>query len=769
MRNLHKGLTGTTLVLVLTSPVAVWAQSAEDVAQPDNAQAAPEEIVVTAQKREQRLIDVPSAVTAVDGATLTQRNLTRIEQFAALTPGISFSDGATGPQLTVRGLNASGQGATTAILVDDVPLTSSSSYQQSTTPNFDTYDLERIEVLRGPQGTLYGASALGGLVKYVTKAPDLSRVEGSAQLELNHVDEGETGGSVRAALNVPIVRDSVAIRVSGLYERLPGYIDNPLGNERNANSGERYGVRGALLWQVSPDFSIRLGGIWQRDDRDAPASIDVVGAALTPADPPANAASIAHGGDLQRNLRLGEPIKRKSQVYSATLNYDAGFATITSITSLAKMDFERRKVFTYYNAAPGVTFGDVLAGAYGQPVDVRSDDFTSVRRINQEIRIASAPGSGPIDYLAGLFYTDEKSALTQLFDVTSVATPPEILTLPVPGGGLHVPARYREVAGFAQLTWHPLSNVDVTGGARYARNRQRSQTTRFAGFISNSFVDVIDPPSKTKEEKVTWSGAISWHPAERVTLYARVATGYRPGGPNLVPTTTPPPGYRTSYGPDTTVNYEFGAKGELFDRRLSFDISAFTVDWTNIQIPTSVVDPDTGVPNNFTDNGGKARSRGVEYALRLAASPQFSLFVNGAYTDAELRAAVPGIGGARGDRLPYVPTFTNTLGFDYRVPIGGDATMFLGTDWTYVGSRNSDFVVGGLAASQSGHQRLPSYNTVNLQGGVDFGQHRLDLYVTNIGNARGLYYYLSGDGAGARGNGIVQQPRTFGIRFSSNF
>lgn len=767
MRNLKNGLAGTALAIALTSPAAAWAQSAEGGA--EQVQAAPDEIVVTAQKREQRLIDVPSAVTAVSGEALTQRNLTRIEQFAALTPGVSFNDGVLGPQLTVRGLNASGQGATTAILVDDVPLTSSSSYQQSTTPNFDTYDLERVEVLRGPQGTLYGASALGGLVKYVTKAPNLSRAEGSAQLELNHVEDGETGGSVRAALNVPIVQDSVAIRVSGLYESLPGYIDNPLGNKRNMNSGERYGVRGALLWQVSPDFSVRIGGIWQRDDRDALASIDVVGAALTPAAPPANAASIANGGDLQRNLRPDEPLKRKSQVYSATLNYDAGFATITSITSLAKMNFERDKVYTYYNAAPGVTFGDILAGAYGQPVDVLSNDFTSVRRINQEIRIASAPNSGPIDYLVGLFYTDEKSSLTQLFDVTSVTTPPELLTLPVPGGGLYVPARYREVAGFAQLTWHPLANVDVTGGARYARNRQRSQTTKLAGFISGTFVDIIDPPSKTKEEKITWSGAISWHPAERVTLYTRVATGYRPGGPNLVPASTPPPGYRTSYGADTTVNYEVGAKGEVFDRRLSFDISAFSVDWTNIQIPTSVVDPDTGVPSNFTNNGGKARSRGVEYALRLAASPRLSFFVNGAYTDAELRAAVPGIGGARGDRLPYVPTFTNTLGFNYRAPVGGDATMSVGADWTYVGSRNSDFVVGGLAAAQTGHQRLPSYNTVNLQAGVDFGPQRLDVYATNVGNARGLYYYLSGDGAGATGNGIVQQPRTFGIRFSSDF
>lgn len=768
MRNLKKGLTGTALAIVLTPPAAAWAQSAGGGVQEEGAQAVPDEIVVTAQKREQRLIDVPSAVTAVSGDALTQRNLTRIEQFAAFTPGISFSEGLTGPQLTVRGLNASGQGATTAILVDDVPLTSSSSYQQSTTPNFDTYDLERIEVLRGPQGTLYGASALGGLVKYVTKAPNLARFEGSAQLELNHVDKGQTGGSVRAAVNLPVVQDSVAIRVSGLYERLPGFIDNPLGNASDVNSGERYGVRAGLLWQASPEFSVRLSGIWQRDDRDAPASIDLVGAALTPATPPANATSIAYGGELQRNLRLGEPIKRRSQVYSATLSYDAGFASITSITSLAKMNFQRRKVLTHYNAAPGVTFGDVLSGAYGQPVDIRSNDFTTVRRINQEIRLASAPDSGPIDYLAGLFYTHEKSSITQLFDVTSVTTPPVILTVPVPGGGLSVPARYREIAGFAQLTWHPLPNVDVTGGARYSRNRQRSQTTRFAGFVSQSFVDVTDQPSKTKEEKVTWSGAISWHPAERVTVYARAATGYRPGGPNLA-LATQPPGYRTSYGPDTTVNYELGAKGELFDRRLSFDVSVFTVDWTNIQIPTSVVDPDTGVPNNFTDNGGKARSRGVEYAMRLAASPQLSLFVNGAYTDANLRLAVPGIGGARGDRLPYVPTFTNTAGFDYRVPIGGEATTFVGADWTYVGSRNSDFIVGGLAAPQTGHQRLPSYHTVNLQGGVEFGQHRLALYVTNVGNARGLYYYLSGDGAGGTGNGIVQQPRTFGVRFSSNF
>lgn len=760
MRRLNGILAGTALVAVMVLPAAAWAQ--------DTDPAVGDEIVVTAQKREQRLIDVPSAVTAVSGEALAQRNLTRIEQFAAFTPGLSLSEGITGPQLTLRGLNASGQGATTAILVDDVPLTSSSSYQQSTTPNFDTYDIQRIEVLRGPQGTLYGASALGGLVKYVTKAPNLSRVEGSAQLELDKVDEGETGGSVRAAVNLPVLQDTVAIRVSGLYERLPGFIDNPLGNVRNVNSGERYGVRGALLWQATPDFSIRLGAIWQRDDRDAPASIDVVGAALTPSTPPANATAIANGGELQRNLRLGEPMKRKSQLYSATLAYDAGFASITSITSFAKMNFERKKVFTYNNAAPGITFGDVLAGVYGQPVDVRSDDFTSVRRINQEIRLASAPDSGPIDYLVGLFYTDEKSSIRQLFDVTSVTSPPEILTVPVPGGGLFLPARYREAAGFAQLTWHPLPNVDVTGGARYARNRQKSQTTRFAGFVSQSFVDVIDDPSRTKEDKITWSGAISWHPVERVTLYARVASGYRPGGPNLLPA-TPPPGYRTGYGADTTVNYELGAKGELFDRRLSFDISAFTVDWTDIQIPTSVVDPDTGIPNNFTDNGGKARSRGFEYALRLAAAPRLSVFVNGAYTDADLRVAVPGIGGISGDRLPYVPTFTNTFGFDYRAPIGSDTTMFVGADWTYVGSRYSDFVVGGLAAPYTGHQRLPGYNTVNLQGGVEFGEHRFDLYVTNVGNARGLYYYLSGDGAGGTGNAIVQQPRTFGVRFSSNF
>lgn len=768
MRVLGTTPIGTALAIVLACPAAAQTD-------PDGVDAAilPDEIVVTAQKREERLIDVPAAVTAVSGEALTARNLTQIEQFAAYTPGMSFSQNLIGLQLTIRGLNASGQGATTAILVNDVALTSSSSYQQATGPNFDTYDLERIEVLRGPQGTLYGASALGGLVKYVTKAPNLTRFEGSGQLDLNHVDGGETGGGARLVLNVPIVEDSVAVRISGLYDRLPGYIDNVLGNRRNINGGDRYGLRGSLLWQVSPDFSVGLAGIWQRDELDALANVELVGAALTPATPPANAASIANGGRLLRNGRLGEPVDRESQVYSATLSYEAGPMSVTSITSLAKSQVDQRKVFTNYNAAPGVTFGDFLSAlVYGQPVDVRASNRLSVRRINQEIRIASAPDTGlfglPVDYLAGIFYTDEESSLRQIFDVTTVAIPPQLLTVPVPGGGVFVPASYRELAGFAQLTWHITPTLDLTGGGRYARNWQKSQSNKFAGFTSGSPVDITDPASKTSEGKATWSAALSWHPAERVTLYARAATGYRPGGPNIVPSSTPPAGFRTSYGADTTVNYEVGAKGELLDRRLAFDISAFTVKWSNIQIPTSVVDPNTGVPNNFTDNGSRARSRGVEYAFRLAVSRQLSLLANGAYTDAELRVAVPTIGGAPGDRLPYVPGFTNTLGFDFRLPLGSN-TMFVGADWVYVGSRYSDFVFGGAAAPLTGHQRLPSYNTVNMRGGVDFGRHRLEAYVTNIGNARGLQYYASGDGTNGTGNGVIQQPRTVGLRLSSDW
>lgn len=765
MRHFKTIFAGTALAIVMASPGAARAQSPADAAPEAGRDFGGDEIVVTAQKREERLIDVPSAVTAIGGATLTERNLTRIEEIAAHTPGLSVNQTGVGVQLTLRGLNASGLGATTAILVDDVPLTSASSYQQTTTPNFDTYDLQRIEVLRGPQGTLYGASALGGLVKYVTKAPNLARFEGRGQVEINDVRGGETGLSARAAVNVPIIEDAVAIRVSGLFERLPGYIDNDLRGDRNANGGERYGIRGSLLWQASPDFSVRLGAIWQRDDLDATPTVELVGAMLTPASPPANATSIAHGGDLQRNSRIAEPVKRDAQIYSATLNYDAGAVAITSVTSLARTRVNMTLDVGYDSAAPGVSFGDFVSPFYGQPISIRSDNLASVRRFNQEIRIASTPGDGPLDYLVGLFYADEKSRIVQVFDVLSVAQPATVLTVPFPGGALDIPASYEELAGFGQLSWHVAPNVEVTAGGRYSRNWQQSQATKLFGFATQLTGNVTDPLSKVSDGKATWSGAISWHPAERVNLYARVATGYRPGGPNATPPVVPS-GYLTRYEPDTTVNYELGAKGELFDRRLAFDVSLFTIGWSDIQIPTISINPDTGVPLNFTANGGKARSRGVEYALRLAASPALSVSVSGSFVDAELRADAPTIDGVRGDQLPYVPKFANTVSVDYRAPVGGDAEVFAGIDWAYVGARYSNFAATPVHTI---HQRLPAYHSVNLRGGVDFGRFQIDAFVTNVGDSRGLYSYLSGAGANATGTGIVQQPRTFGLRFGAEF
>ncbi len=765
MRRFKTIFAGTALAIVMASPGAARAQSSGDAAPEAGRDLGSGEIVVTAQKREERLIDVPSAVTAIGGATLTERNLTQIEEIAAHTPGLSVSQTGVGVQLTLRGLNASGQGATTAVLVDDVPLTSASSYQQTTTPNFDTYDLQRIEVLRGPQGTLYGASALGGLVKYVTKAPNLTRFEERGQVEVSDVRGGQIGVAVRGAVNIPIIEDAVAIRVSGLFERLPGYIDNNLRGDRNANGGERYGIRGSLLWQASPDFSVRLAAIWQHDDLDAAPTVELVGAMLTPADPPANATSVAHGGDLQRNSRIAEPVKRDAQIYSATLNYNAGPVAITSVTSLARTQIDMVLDDSYESAAIGVTFADFVSPLYGQPISIRGGNLASVRRFNQEIRVASTPGDGPFEYLLGLFYANEKSRITQVFDILSVAQPVKVLTVPFPGGALDIPASYEELAGFGQLTWHVAPNVDVTGGGRYSRNWQQSQATKLFGFATQLTGNVTDPLSKVSDGKATWSGAISWHPVERVNLYARVATGYRPGGPNAIPSVMSA-GYLTRYKPDTTVNYELGAKGELFDRRLAFDVSLFTIDWTDIQIPTISINPDTGVPQNFTANGGKARSRGVEYALRFAATPQLSLSVSGSLDDADLRADAPTIGGVRGDQLPYVPRFSNTVSMDYRAPIGGDAKIFAGIDWAYVGARYSNFAATPVHTI---HQRLPEYHNVNLRGGVDLGRFQVDAFVTNVTDSRGLYSYLSGAGANATGTGVIQQPRTFGLRFGAEF
>ena len=267
-------------VSVLLSGTSLWAVAAHAEAPTATEELTTNEIVVTASRREQSLVEVPSAVTAVSGDVLNERGLTDIRDFAALVPGFSLDDrGGTDVRLILRGQNTGGAGASVATMMDDVVLSSTSALSNGSTvtPNFETYDLERVEVLRGPQGTLYGATAQGGLVKYVTKKPDLAKAGAAAEVGFESVNQGETAFNGRAVVNIPLITDKLAIRAAGYYIDLPGYIDNPLLGLKDVNRGNRRGGRVSLLAKPTDRLSIRVTGAYQNEEYGAEGVVEVVG------------------------------------------------------------------------------------------------------------------------------------------------------------------------------------------------------------------------------------------------------------------------------------------------------------------------------------------------------------------------------------------------------------------------------------------------------------------------------------------------------------
>ena len=326
-----------------------------------------ESIIVTANKRRERQRDVANSVTALTGRELDRRQILTIQDLASQVPGLSVEAAdKTEVRIVLRGLNAGSVGATVASVVDDVPtnVTAALNNGAINTPNYDPYDLQRVEVLRGPQGTLYGATAEGGLIKYVTNPPDLNTYSGALEGGLDGTTAGGVGGSLKGFANFPLIPDKLALRLTAWNDWLPGYIDNPERGKTNVNSGQQYGWRASLLAQPTPELSIRLTAQRQTLFSNGADALQVNGAAATPLSPPANQLSIIN--PLQNNTALPTNGQVETAIYNANLNYDAGWANVTSITAYSFDNFRNRFDLTYANLAPGVTYSNYLgAQVYG--------------------------------------------------------------------------------------------------------------------------------------------------------------------------------------------------------------------------------------------------------------------------------------------------------------------------------------------------------------------------------------------------------------------
>jgi len=683
-----------------------------------------QEVIVTAQKRAERLQDVPVPVAAISAAKLRDSNQLRLQDFYSSVPGLLVSPGTQSTQqLSIRGIAPGNGNPTVGITVDDVPY--GSSISEEGVPDIDPGDLDHIEVLRGPQGTLYGANTLGGLIKFVTVDPSPDAVSGAVQAGTVDVQNGSGPGyTFRGLVNVPVSDDS-AIRASGFVRRDPGYIDNPVLHIDGINKADVYGGRLSGLWKPTATLSLKLSALYQNYEGDGANDVNI----NPPYPPPL--------GDLQQNYvqRVG-PFSRKVQAYSAILQWKLAGIDLTSISGYNINGFHDTFDLTSF-------FGPLtqsLFGVTGTPLF----ESTGTKKASQELRLASSVGSR-VDWLLGGFFTHERTNFDQVIGAEDPVSGPLVGIVAVS----RIKESFREYSGFGNLTVHVTDQLDVQAGGRFSHNKQ-TQDSIGTGFLppevheasrDNSFTYLLVPQLKVSSD---------------LMVYARIASGYRPGGPN-----NPAPGVPPTFQPDRTRNYEVGAKGNLLDGALSFDTSLYYIGWNNIQISESV-----GV-FGYVGNGGRAKSQGVE--LSLDSHPLRGLTLSGwiALSDPVLTRGLPpeavaaGTYAVAGDRLPLSNRFSGNLSIRQSFPLGVLATGFVGGSLTYVGNREGAFQAQGTPRSV-----LPGYAKIDLQTGLNYDSWTVNLYANNIANKRGL---LNG-GDNFPGFAYVYiQPRTIGVSLRRTF
>lgn len=713
------------------------------VAQAQEAPAASEDIVVTAQKREQRLQDVPMSVTALSASSLIDNNQVKVEDYFRSVPGLQLSPLAAGRyNLSIRGVTTGiGTSPTVGITIDDVPYGSVSiaGFGSRFFPNLDPSDLQRIEVLRGPQGTLYGASSLGGLLKYVTLDPSFARVSGRIQADLSTIEKGGTGGGLRAAINVPLA-GNLAVRASGFYRHDGGYVDDPGQGRRDVDRANVYGGRVALRWNIAPGASLRLGALYQHDAGDGTNQIDT------------NYLLRETTGDLQHRAQVGTgPYLNSSQFYTGHLKVELGGGVDLDAVSGYSINTYR----TTADTTPSL--GGAAAFIYGVNGSAMPYGFRTAK-FSQELRLSSTGTT--IDWLVGGFYTDERSKDYFVAQGADSVTGKYAGVFFDEADQFH----YKEYAAFGDMTVHVTSQLNLQAGARYSHNKQQYHSLTAIPVPLEPFLGpTTDFSQGSSDNAFTFEVGPSFKLSHDLLLYGRVSSGYRPGGPNAGDFDASTP---RVYKADRTTNYELGLKGSVGGHLLSFEIAAYLLSWNNIQL--AFHDQKTGFL--FLKNGSKATSKGIEGSFELRPTRGLSISGNATINQAELSADLPGPGsvGRDGDVLPNVPRFSGTLSVEQSFPLSGSLEAFVGGSISHVSSRRAEFANSAAEI----RVQMPAYTKGDVRFGVRDGALTVTAFVSNVGNSRGVLY------GGPLGSHtavtdpfykLVLQPRTFGITASRSF
>jgi outer membrane receptor protein involved in Fe transport len=725
------------------------------------------EVVVTANKMNSvTVIKAPASVQAISGQELQAKGAVSFMDVAGKIPGLAVQDLGPGDRKYVmRGISSVGE-STTGVYYDEAVISGSNANDGGGfEPDIRMYDLSRIEVLRGPQGTLYGAGSMSGTIRFITSKPDLNNVGGYLTAEASDTSHGSGNYDANGEINLPILAGRAAVRVVGWELDDSGYINqvrvgagaaNPEGLVKGVNNDRVQGGRVSLRVQPTDNLTIDASYTNQQENsagssRYTPPGVTAFQIAGTP---------IIEGCDLCNTDAARSPWKDHLEVYGVTVNYKTPWGTLTGTTN----QYNRRYQYNIDNTT--------ILNFIGFPVDAVAEE-PSERRVNSsEVRFASALDF-PVNFVVGGFREKEVNDLQVALITTNGQGYPNGPFSPLNsqdffqgGDVLFGRTDHRTItqyAAFGEATWTVTSKLKVTGGLRYFTEHLdgvQEQTHPFGGFPpSQSGVPVPDVPASFS--KVTFKANANYQFNDELLVYATAASGFRGGGLNPVNPIFPVP---PSFGPDSLMDYEIGIKGTLFDHRLDYQVDAYLIYWNNIQVNETT----NSGSANFTGNAGDAISKGVEFefdarpiqhlTLDLAGSIQGAHLTKGA--SPEQQAANQTL-GVTGDELPDVAPFQFAAGLNYTTPLSGDWTGTLGADITYRGRANAYF------AANPQNITLDPYTLIDLRAGVSTGPWTATVFLRNATNERAQ---ISAINSNQDPHALLTVwPRTVGLRITRTF
>ncbi len=775
-----------------------------------------EEIIVTASKRETRLQDTALSISALGSDAIDKRGLVQMDDYMNTIPGVTMQErGGTGNTIVMRGISVNHGDEAVGVYFGETPVSGGmGATWGSGTYDFKMVDIERVEVLRGPQGTLFGSGSMGGTVRILPAAPNLQEVEGKVSAGYSLTDKaGGDNSELRGVFNLPLVEDKLAVRGVAYRFDDSGYVDNiaasytgPWGSAVGVNTRDTFGdtakawgadvrdqsergsiettgARFSMLWQPTENFSANLSYAWQKAEGNAWPDVDLslpgkfqqTRVAPSPNSNLLDGPDFVNGGN---GIPIGaEGFYSELDTYALTLDYDLGWGTLHSSSAWLKRDAWSNEDLTKDLPQLGVYF---------------SRNERSTDRFFQEVRFASN-FDGPFQVLAGLYYEDidNRIASNEAFggdpdQLSNFLTTALDNSYGIPAGTHGWPEFYwflphwddalEQKAAFGEVSWDILDNLTGTVGMRHYEYDQTNYQT-LAGFWWDTVSEQVYSNIAGDNKGETYKANLSWKPSDDTLVYFQWAEGFRPGmalgiqDPRFDPDGT---GFYTtidgvkipianSTDPDTLENIELGFKGSFADGRIDLAASIYHISWEGLPVGVTIVALDgSGTVAGTTVNAGESTSEGIELEAHFLLADSLSLDLATSWNETKLAKDQAAL-GKKGDDLPNSADVNFSAGLEYGFALSGyDA--FVRADYAYVGSYDV-YLKNQQAADVP---TVGGYGQINLKGGVNMGAMDISLYVRNLTNADEITWVSNGWVKGGP-EAFRLRPRTIGMGVSYRF